>query len=131
MASSENYKRGQQIISPDLAAERAKRLLPLDDFGLTWGGLVLPSTEAVTHFCVVGATGSGKTTLLRLLMQSCLPRIGAEYKEKSYEITRSELKHPTVQEQESYAKALAAHQVLNAPYEAALKKNNEEIYCPH
>ena len=125
MASSENYKRGQQIISADLAAERAQRLLPLDDFGLTWGGLVLPSTEAVTHFCVVGATGSGKTTLLRLLMQSCLPLLGTEFKEKSYEQDLSEVTPPTQKELNDYNAALTEYEALVAERDSALKKNQE------
>ncbi len=40
-----------------------------------WGGDWIPFEDAVTHFCVAGATGSGKTVLLRLLMQSVLPLI--------------------------------------------------------
>jgi len=127
MASSESYKRGQQIISADLAAARAKRLLPLDDFGLTWGGLVLPSTEAVTHFCVVGATGSGKTTLLRLLMQSCLPLIGASFREKTHEITHTKTEEPSRYEQDSYDRDVAAYNEQVARRAAALKKNQQDI----
>jgi type IV secretory pathway TraG/TraD family ATPase VirD4 len=45
------------------------------DQGIFFGGLLLPSTEAMTHFRLTGAAGSGKTNLLRLYMQSVLPQI--------------------------------------------------------
>ena len=125
--ASEEFKRGQRIISANEAATRAKRLLPLDDFGLTWGGLVLPSTEATTHFCVVGATGSGKTTLLRLLMQSCLPLIGATYKEKSYDTNHVEIEQPSAQEWEEYNSALASHEAAVAARSAAIEENRVAV----
>ena len=125
--ASEEFKRGQQIISAEEAAKRSQRLLPLDDFGLTWGGLELPSTEAVTHFCVVGTTGSGKTTLLRLLMQSCLPLIGADYKEKSYKVSRTEYEEPSTREKAAYEKAQTDYQAAVATREQKLKRNREQI----
>ena len=51
-------------------------LKPEDDSGVQWGGLTLPSSEAVTNFLIVGSVGSGKTISLSLLMQSVLPQIG-------------------------------------------------------
>ena len=135
--AKEEYRRGQRIISANEAAQRAERLLPLDDFGLTWGGLVLPSSEAATHFCAVGATGSGKTTLLRLLMQSSLPLVGSEYKEKSYELRHQENEPPSPQEWLTYHEALAQRdkraaerQSATRAYQegvAATRKDNERI----
>jgi type IV secretory pathway TraG/TraD family ATPase VirD4 len=46
--------------------------------GIYFGGLILPFSEAHTHFRITGAAGSGKTNLLRLMMQSVLPKINAE-----------------------------------------------------
>lgn len=46
-----------------------------NDSGYFWGGVLIPSEEATTHFLVAGASGSGKTITLRLLMQSMLPKI--------------------------------------------------------
>lgn len=122
----EEYKRGQHIISPNEAVERAVRLLPLDDFGLTWGGLVLPSTEATTHFCVVGATGSGKTTLLRLLMQSALPLIGAKYKEKSYEVEHEEKEPLPTQEWLAYLRKVEENKEEAAQNQARLQENQRQ-----
>lgn len=51
------------------------RKLPQRDKGIFFGGLLLPSTEALTHFRITGGSGSGKTNLLRLYMQSVLPQI--------------------------------------------------------
>ena len=45
------------------------------DPGFYWGGIHLPSKEALTYFLVAGSVGSGKTITLRLLMQSMLPNI--------------------------------------------------------
>jgi len=47
-----------------------------DDPGIFWGGKLIPYSEAVKHFFVLGTVGSGKTAVLRLLMQSIMPRIG-------------------------------------------------------
>ena len=47
------------------------------DQGIFFGGLLLPSTEAMTHFRLTGGSGSGKTNLLRLYMQSILPQISS------------------------------------------------------
>ena len=41
-----------------------------------WGGEVLPSACATTHFLAVGTTGAGKTLLLNRLMASVLPTLG-------------------------------------------------------
>ena len=46
--------------------------------GIYFGGLILPFSEAHTHFRITGAAGSGKTNLLRLMMQSVLPKINSE-----------------------------------------------------
>ena len=121
------HMRGRQIISANQALYHADRLLLRDDFGLTWGGVTLPSTEATTHFCVVGSTGSGKTKILRLLMQSCLPLIGAEHKEKSFVTTRSEKTEPTKQEYDEYDEAVATHRLQFAEREKALRENREQI----
>ena len=125
--AKEEYRRGQRIISANEAAGRAERLLPLDDFGLTWGGLALPSAEATTHFCVVGATGSGKTTLLRLLMQSCLPLIGSEYKEKSYELSHPEEEPPSAQEWQDYQDAMTGRDKVTAARDAATTAHRDRL----
>lgn len=50
--------------------------VPDGRFTIHWGGVELPSSEAMSHFVAVGTTGSGKTTVLRQLMQSTLPYVG-------------------------------------------------------
>lgn len=80
--TANKHLRGRRIISADEAFIEANRQRREEDYGLVWGGVVLPSETATSHFCVVGATGSGKTMILRLLMQSCLPLIGQKHKNK-------------------------------------------------
>lgn len=46
------------------------------DGDIQWGDLLLPESEATSHFLAVGATGSGKTLMLRLLLQKVLRKIG-------------------------------------------------------
>ena len=53
-----------------------QRLRDLQDPGVWWGGVLLPSKEAVTNFLIVGSVGSGKTVSLSLLMKSILPQVG-------------------------------------------------------
>lgn len=61
------------------AFERVKkeydRVRAESDAGVYWGGIRLPSKEALTYFLVAGSVSSGKTITLRLLMQSILPNI--------------------------------------------------------
>ena len=70
------HYRGKALLSFREAEEIAQRSRPQNDPGLSWGGLLLPSEAATTHFCVTGASGSGKTITIRLLMQCVLPSIG-------------------------------------------------------
>ena len=72
------FRRGRKLNNYRMACRRAARLRRNGDPGIYWGGLLLPSSAAVRHFCVAGATGSGKTTVLRLLMQSVLPAVGRQ-----------------------------------------------------
>lgn len=73
---SPTHVRGRQFISYDQARKTAEGQREPWDSGVLWGGALLSSQVATTHFCAVGATGSGKTILLRLLMQTVLPLIG-------------------------------------------------------
>ncbi len=68
--------RGRRLMTYQEAIAASRKCLPRGDPGLAWGGILLPSAAATSHFCVVGTTGSGKTMLLRLLQQSALPFVG-------------------------------------------------------
>ncbi len=70
------HLRGRRLRGSREAATLAARALPSGDPGVEWGGIILPSKAATTHFMVVGAPGSGKTLTLRLLMQEVLPLVG-------------------------------------------------------
>ena len=70
------HYRGKSLLSFAEAEEIAGRARPQNDPGISWGGVLLPTEAATTHFCVTGASGSGKTITIRLLMQSVLPFIG-------------------------------------------------------
>ena len=61
-----------------LAESKATIERPTDDPGILWGGILIPSKYATSHFMVVGTTGSGKTITIRLLMQDVLPSIGVK-----------------------------------------------------
>ena len=75
-ADSRRGARGRTLLSYAEALEIARRRLPRNDPGLYWGGLLLPSMAATSHFVATGTTGSGKTITIRLLAQSALPKIG-------------------------------------------------------
>ena len=60
------------------SAKQVEQNLPRTSNGFQWGRFPLPARAAYGHIAVVGATGSGKTLLQRLLMQSVLPKIGAQ-----------------------------------------------------
>jgi hypothetical protein len=77
------YIRGSFISSRTTVVEEMGRLLPLGDNGVFWGGLQIPTIEAVRHFCIMGTVGSGKTVLIRLLMQSVLWRIDSATGDKA------------------------------------------------
>lgn len=68
--------RGRTLIDFKTATQIADGLRSLDDPGMFWGGIRLPSNAAGYHFCVVGSTGSGKTLTLQCLMNSVLRSIG-------------------------------------------------------
>lgn len=67
---------GTVIRSFDEVIRYFQRLIPPGDPGVFWGGMRLPSKEAMTNFLIVGSVGSGKTISLSLLMQSVLNLIG-------------------------------------------------------
>jgi type IV secretory pathway TraG/TraD family ATPase VirD4 len=64
---------GEAVASSDSTSSQSSG----SQFTIYWGGLEIPSSEALNHFLAIGTTGSGKTTVLRLLMQSTLPYVGS------------------------------------------------------
>jgi len=76
LQGAEFHRRGRGLISFDEAKSIAHAKKRVEDPGILFGLLDLPSKIATTHFLVAGATGSGKTLTLRLLMQSVLRHIG-------------------------------------------------------
>lgn len=72
--------RGRELSDADEIRKQANEDRKADDPkdpGVLWGTMLLPSKEATTHFCVVGAVGSGKTLTLRMLMRNQLPLLTA------------------------------------------------------
>ena len=57
------------------AQARAKSLLPRNDAGVPWGGILLSTAATCQHAIVIGTHRSGKTVTSRLLAQSVLSRI--------------------------------------------------------
>lgn len=68
--------RGPQELQYETARSIANSQRHPHDNGIQWGGVRIPSSAAVTHFCVVGAIGSGKTLTIRMIMDSVLGTIG-------------------------------------------------------
>lgn len=67
--------RGRKLKHYDTIAREAERIRDASDPGILWGDIRIPSVDARSHFCVVGAVGSGKTLTLRMLMKDQLPLI--------------------------------------------------------
>ena len=66
---------GGQLKNYEIVKKKYDEVRAESDPGFYWGGIHLPSKEALTYFLVAGSVGSGKTITLRLLMQSMLPNI--------------------------------------------------------
>lgn len=49
-----------------------------------FGGLLLPESEATTHFLLLGATGSGKSLLFQLLMNGVLPQLAKRPDQRAF-----------------------------------------------
>lgn len=132
-ARNPEHLRGRRLITADEAIARAEALRPEIDFGVAWGRLLLPSSVATKHFCVVGTSGSGKTMILRLLMQSCLFLIGRSLKNRPRKVQHQKEKvvAPSRQVKAVYEarkrRAEAEYESAKVAYESARKAHQERI----
>lgn len=70
-----NEIRGRQLLTAVAIKAKLNLIMQKEDPGILWGTVRIPTSNATSHFAVVGAVGSGKTLTIRMLMQDQLTRI--------------------------------------------------------
>ncbi|MGI2906159.1 type IV secretory system conjugative DNA transfer family protein [Tolypothrix sp. VBCCA 56010] len=70
------HLRGGKISTLQQSRTYYDKSRPKTDKGLEFGGVQIPTREAVTHIAYCGTVGSGKTVSIRLFMQDALTGIG-------------------------------------------------------
>lgn len=135
--SNAQHLRGTVVASKATVAIEMDKILPRGDDGVYWGGLNIPTADAVRHFCVMGTVGSGKTILIRLLMQSVLRRIPSISGEFVYQkqyidkfILKKNFDHPIVKAAEQKLLNYYNQEVLDAKNHLELrKKEKDELWA--
>ena len=67
------YESGTKLVSKWRVQDEFLTELEANDQGAFFGGVLIPTSEMVTHAKLLGSSRSGKTMLIRLYMQSVLP----------------------------------------------------------